>query len=59
MTWHRAWIQGRTENWGYSAFSQSATEDLHAPSVFLKVKKGTREDVHHSSLKDQELAFPH
>ena len=37
--------------------SQSAPEDLHASSVFLKINKGTRDDARYSNLKGQELAF--
>ena len=54
---------GRNRELGHPAFSQSATEDLHAPSfvvvvvVVFNIKKGTREDAHYSSLRDQELAF--
>lgn len=37
--------------------NQSAMEDLHALSVFLALKRETREDARYSSLKDRELPF--
>lgn len=37
--------------------SQSAMADLHASSVFLEIKKETKEDTHYSNLRDHELPF--
>lgn len=53
----RTWMQGGGRAGDIHLCNQSATGDLHASSVFLKIKKDKKEDAHYSNMRDHELLF--